>query len=134
VGKYLKIEFWHVCCYLWVICIKCFRNGFIYRFKQVNNLNYKQDFMDSYPKIDKYNLQPPTRRYALSIMSEVLGNDEACKAWDDACKECELSKDTNNYDSLQLIFSSLSEQKGVNGAIGRSLVMRSNVYNILSKS
>ncbi len=90
--------------------------------------------MDSYPKIDKYNLQPPTRKYALNILSEVLGSDEASKAWNEACEECKLSNDTNNYDNLQLIFTSLSEQDGVNGAIGRSLVMRSNVYNILSKS
>jgi len=90
--------------------------------------------MDSQYKIGNYNLTPPSKKYALNILSEVLGEETAKKAWDSACETCKLSTATDNYENLQVIFSTISEQDGVAGAIGRSLIMRSNIYNVLKKT
>ncbi len=82
-------------------------------------------------RLKGYDLDPPTKDYAIKALSRFMDEEDARSLWESACVTHNILANSTNLEDLENVFKDLSVRSGVVGVVGKSLVVRANSYKIL---
>ena len=82
-------------------------------------------------RIKGYDLDPPTKDYAVKALSRFMEESEAISLWESACITYNILANSTNLEELENVFKEISIKPGVVGVVGKSLVVRANSYKVL---
>lgn len=81
-----------------------------------------------------YALAAPTEQDAITFLARALGTDRAVSLWVRTCQEAGVRSGRLSLDELERAAQALSQQEGVAGVIGNSMVIRLRTYRLLEKT
>lgn len=81
-----------------------------------------------------YALAAPTEQDAITFLARALGADRAVSLWVRTCQEADVRSGKLSLDELERAAQALSQQEGVAGVIGNSMVIRLRTYRLLERT
>lgn len=85
------------------------------------------------PRIEGYDLDAPSKGYAIDSLARFITEGEAERLWSRICGENNLSEDTQDLSELESIFKTIAKESGTTGVVGNSLVVRLMSYKMLKR-
>ena len=78
-----------------------------------------------------FDLTPPNKELAISVLTQSVGEEVANILWEDACQACGCSVDPTTQEELMKVFDELGTHSGRVGVHGVSLKLRLKIYHQL---